>query len=55
MKLNNSKVPANAKPRNNNISNNFFSIGKDPPIYAKGIEPIKYGNKSLKFKLPALI
>ena len=43
------------KTKNNNISNNFFSIGKEPPMYAKGIEPTKYGIKSLRFKFPALI
>ena len=41
--------------KNKIISNNFFSIGKDPPIQAKGIEVIKYGAKSLIFKFPALI
>jgi len=30
--LNNSKVPAAAKTKNNKISNNGFSMGKDPPI-----------------------
>ena len=27
--------------KSSNISNNLFSIGKDPPIKARGIDPIK--------------
>ena len=41
LKFNNNNIPAIVKTRNNNISNNHFSIGKEPPINAKGIEPIK--------------
>ena len=55
LELNNNKIPAIVKTKNNNISNNFFSIGKDPPKKASGIEPIKYGIKSLRFKFPVLI
>jgi hypothetical protein len=40
---------------NKNISNNVFSIVKEPPINARGTEPIRYGIKSLRFKLPALM
>ena len=43
------------KTKNNNISNNFLSIGKVPPKKAKGIDPIKYGIKSLKLEFPALM
>ena len=32
LKLNNNKTPAIAKTKNNRISNNRFSMGKDPPI-----------------------
>ena len=32
LKLNNNKTPAIAKTKNNRISNNLFSMGKDPPI-----------------------
>ena len=41
LKLNNNNTPATANTRNSNISNNFFSIGRDPPIKANGIDPIK--------------
>ena len=41
LKFNNNNIPAIVKTRNNNISNNHFSISKEPPINAKGIEPIK--------------
>ena len=55
LKLNKSSVPAINKTKNNNISNKFFSIGQDPPIYAIGMDPTKYGINNLKFKLPAFI
>ena len=35
------KMPATNKTQNNKISNKLFSIFIDPPIKAKGIEPIK--------------
>ena len=35
------KMPATDKIQNNKISNKLFSIDIDPPINAKGIEPIK--------------
>ena len=36
-----SSVPAKAKTKNKKISNKLFSIGKDPPMYARGTDPIK--------------
>ena len=37
----NKKMPATNKTQNNKISNKLFSIVIDPPIKAKGMEPIK--------------
>ena len=39
--LNNSKIPAMVKTKNNKISKNFFSTGIEPPIKASGTEPTK--------------
>ena len=39
--LNNSNAPAIGKTTNKSISKNSFSIGKDPPIKANGMDPIK--------------
>ena len=38
----NKKMPATNKTQNNKISNKLFSIVIDPPINAKGIEPVSY-------------
>ena len=51
----NKKIPAINKTQNNKISNKLFSIVIDPPIKAKGIEPIKYGKSKLKFVFLVLI
>ena len=37
----NKKMPATNKTQNNKVSNKLFSIFIDPPIKAKGMEPIK--------------
>ena len=55
LKLNNNNIPAIPKTKNNIISKISFSIFREPPINAKGIDPIKYGISNLKFKFPALI
>ena len=44
----NNKLPATDKTKNNKISNISLLIINVPPIYAKGIEPIKNGNSSFK-------
>ena len=49
LKFNKSKIPAIIRTENNKNSKIFFSTGKVPPIYAKGIEPIKNGINNLKF------
>ena len=44
----NNKNPAVNKVKNSNISNKFFSIEIEPPIKAKGIDPIRKGVIKLK-------
>ena len=41
LKFNNNKPPDAASTKNNIISNIFFSTGNEPPINAKGTDPIK--------------
>ena len=41
--------------KNSKISNSFFSIGKEPPIKAKGIDPTKYGISNFKLRFPAFM
>ena len=48
-------MPAANSTANNKISKKIFSTWIVPPIKAKGIDPIKYGVKSLRFKLPAFM
>ena len=44
----NNNNPAVNKVKNSNISNKFFSIEIEPPIKAKGIDPIRKGVIKLK-------
>ena len=44
----NNKNPAVNKVKNSNTSNKFFSIEIEPPIKAKGIDPIRKGVIKLK-------
>mgnify|MGYP007016751829 CR=1 FL=1 len=55
LNFNNNKMPEIDKIKKSSISNNCLSIGKEPPIKAIGIDPIKYGVNNFKLRLPARI
>ena len=55
LKLIRSRNPAVPKTRNNKISNSSFSTIKVPPKKDIGIDPNKYGIRSLTFKFPVLM